>query len=223
MIALHQKAIGATALMSPEQGSLPVSKDRLRVVALGGTPFPGSSTEKALGVAARAAAAAGAEVVFFGGTHLARLPNYLTTPPRECEEATQLVEAIRACDGVLIASPAWHGSVAGFIKNALDYLEETAKDPRTYLDGVSVGLIATAYGSQAATNTLAALRAITHALRGWPTPLGVSVNCAAGVFEGDTCLDSKIANQLEIVGRQVVDFARFKRAASQSSALFKVL
>lgn len=198
------------------------SDDRVRVVALGGTPFPGSSTEKALGVAARAAAAAGAEIITFGGAHLSRLPNYLTTPPKECEGATKLIEAIRACDGVLIASPGWHGSVAGFIKNALDYIEETAKDPRPYLDGVSVGLIATAYGSQAATNTLATLRAVVHALRGWPTPLGVSVNCAGGIFEGDTCVDEKIAGQLEIVGRQVVDFARLRQAANRSPAFLRV-
>jgi FMN reductase len=188
--------------------------NRVRVVALGGTPFPESSTEKALGVAARAAAAAGADIVTFGGPYLARLPNYLTIPPSECDEAAKLLEAIRGCDGVLIASPGWHGSVAGFVKNALDYLEETAKDHRPYLDGVSVGLIATAYGWQAATSTLATMRSITHALRGWTTPLGAGVNCAGGIFEGDTCLDPKATNQLETVGRQVVDFAILRRATN---------
>jgi FMN reductase len=193
--------------------------DRVRIVALGGTPFSESSTEKALGVAARAAVSAGAEVVTFGGAYLARLPNYLTTPPGECEEAAKLLAAIRACDGVLIASPGWHGSVAGFVKNALDYLEETAKDSRPYLDGVSVGLIATAYGWQATTSTLATLRSITHALRGWPTPLGAGVNCAGGIFEGDTCLDEKAAHQLETVGRQVVNFALLRRAADGRTTL----
>ena len=142
--------------------------DRVRIVALGGTPFPQSSTEKALGVAARAAAAAGADVVTFGGAYLSRLPNYLTVPVSDCEEAVELLKAIRACDGVLIASPGWHGSVAGFVKNALDYLEETAKDSRVYLDGLPVGLITTAYGWQATTSTLVTLRSIAHALRGWP-------------------------------------------------------
>jgi FMN reductase len=196
-----------------------MTEDPVRVVALGGTPFPHSSTEKALAVAAQAAADKGAEVGTFTGARLSRLPNYLTAPPAECEEAVALLEALRACDGVLIASPGWHGSVAGFIKNALDYLEETARDPRPYLDGVAVGLIATAYGGQAATSTLSTLRSITHALRGWPTPMGAAVNCAGGIFEGDHCVDEKTAIQLQIVGRQVVEFARLRRAGAPGAAL----
>jgi FMN reductase len=99
------------------------------------------------------------------------------------------------------------------VKNAIDYLEETARDDRVYLDGVSVGLIATAYGWQATGSTLAALRSIVHALRGWPTPLGAAVNCAGGIFDGDACTDAAALNQLNLVGRQVVDFSRMKLAA----------
>lgn len=177
-----------------------------KIVALGGTPSARSSTEKALAVAAHAAAAAGAEIVTFGGEYLARLPHYLTVPPSECAEAVAFIEAVRGCDGVLIASPGWHGSIAGLVKNALDYLEETARDERPYLDGLPVGLIATAYGVQAAANTLATLRSITHALRGWPTPLGAAINCAGGIFDGEICSDVKSASQLELVGLQVARF-----------------
>ena len=62
------------------------------------------------------------------------------------------------------------------IKNALDYAEDTAKDARPYLDGRAVGCIACAYGWQATDSTLIAMRSIVHALRGWPTPLGVAAN-----------------------------------------------
>ena len=68
------------------------------------------------------------------------------------------MEAIRAADGVIIASPRNHGSISGLVKNAIDYVEGTAKDQRVYLDGVPVGLFATAYGWQATGSTLAALR-----------------------------------------------------------------
>lgn len=186
----------------------------VRVVALGGTPFPDSSTEKALALAAQSAAGAGAEVTTFGGAYLARLPNYLTVPPSACADAVSFIEAVRDCDAILIASPGWHGSVAGFIKNALDYLEETAKDSSPYLDGVAVGLIATAYGTQAATSTLVTLRSIAHALRGWPTPLGVSISTSAGLFVEQECTDSRIAAQLEAVGRQVVAFAARHRSGA---------
>lgn len=189
------------------------ANDALHIVALGGTPFSDSSTEKALRIAADAAAASRAKITFFDGPFLARLPSYLTVPWQNCAEARDLIAAIRTCDGVLIASPGWHGSVAGFLKNALDYIEETAKDSRPYFDGLPVGLIATAYGWQAAAGTLVTLRSITHALRGWPTPLGVSVNSAGGIFDGGNCKDEKITDQLRAVGRQVVQFAKHVKMA----------
>ena len=84
-----------------------------------------------------------------------------------------LVGAVRACDGLIIASPGYHGSVSGLVKNALDGLEDLRDDRRPYLHGRAVGLIVTADGAQAGGSTLAALRSVVHALRGWPTPLGV--------------------------------------------------
>jgi FMN reductase len=50
-----------------------------------------------------------------------------------------------------------------------------------------VGLIATAAGWQAAVSTLQALRTITHALRGWPTPMGLAINTAEPGDAVDKC------------------------------------
>ena len=57
-------------------------------------------------------------------------------------------------------------------------------------------LHACASGWQAATTTLVAFRSIVHALRGWPTPLGVCINTTAPAHEAD--------EQLAILGEQVV-------------------
>ena len=89
------------------------------------------------------------------------------------------------------------------MKNALDYLEDLAKDERPYLDGRAVGLVATAYGHQAAMTTLQTLRAITHSLRGWPTPMGAAIRTHAGLFSSEgACLEDAARGQLELVGRQ---------------------
>jgi FMN reductase len=96
------------------------------------------------------------------------------------------------------------------VKNAIDYIEDTAKDARVYLDGIPVGLIATAYGWQATGSTLATLRSIVHALRGWPTPLGAAINSSGGIFKDGACTDPGAANQLELVGKQVYEFARLR-------------
>lgn len=179
-----------------------------RIVALGGTVSSASTTEQALRIAANVAAGEGAEVTVFGGDYLAALPHY-RGPGHDPSWGAELVAAVREADGVLIAAPGYHGTISGVVKNALDYLEDLAGDTRPYLDGRAVGLIATAFGDQATMSTLITMRAITHALRGWPTPMGATIRTYQGLFspEGE-CLDDRARGQLELVGRQVVLGAR---------------
>jgi FMN reductase len=176
------------------------------IVGLGGTAAPNSSTEQALQCALQSAEKAGARVQLFGSELLSQLPHYLAPGSSGNEAAKTMVEAIRAADGIIFASPGYHGSISGLVKNAIDYLEDTARDERPYLEGVPVGLIATAYGWQATASTLAALRSIVHALRGWPTPFGAAINSSGGIFQGGVCTDTAALAHLELVGRQVYDF-----------------
>ena len=182
------------------------------IVGIGGTASANSSTEQALKLALASAERAGARVQMFDGATLARMPHYLTEASTASEDGRALVAAVRAADGLIIASPGYHGSISGLVKNAIDYLEETAKDARVYLDGVPVGLIATAYGWQATGSTLATLRSIVHALRGWPTPLGAAINTSGGIFKGGACTDAGAAAQLDLVGRQVYQFAQLHQS-----------
>jgi FMN reductase len=180
----------------------------IRIVAIGGTVNPGSTTEQALRLAAASAGAEGAEVQVFGGAYLSGLAHY-GSEAHQKGDGGELVEAVRAADGVLIAAPGYHGTISGLVKNALDYLEDLSKDERPYLDGRSVGLIATAYGDQATMSTLQTLRAIVHALRGWPTPMGATIRTYHGLFSPDgECLEDRARMQLEMVGSQVLRGAR---------------
>lgn len=179
----------------------------LRIVAIGGTVNPGSTTEMALRYACRPLVEAGAQVDVFGGDYIDALPNY-RGKQYQSSDGNAMVEAVRLADGILVAAPGYHGTISGVVKNALDYLEDLAQDDRPYLDGRAVGLIATAYGDQAAMSTLLTLRSITHALRGWPTPMGVTARTYQGLFspEGE-CLDDRIRMQLMLVGQQVLQGA----------------
>jgi FMN reductase len=180
----------------------------LLVVGIGGTLRSHSSTDDALRTALDAAAAHGAETRCFAGAELAELPLYSPADDARSPGAVELVETVRAADGLIVASPGYHASLSGMVKNALDYLEDLRDDDRPYLSGRGVGCIATGAGWQATVATLATLRAIVHALRGWPTPLGAAINTAGGeVQEAD-----KARFQLETIGAEVVEFASMRAA-----------
>jgi FMN reductase len=184
-----------------------VTEKKLLIIGLGGSGNPTGSTERILKHALLAAEAEGADTLYFDGKAL-DMPMYSYGGART-DQAKALIEALRRADGIIIASPGYHGTVSGLIKNALDYVEDMAKDERVYFEGRAVGLIAVAAGWQATGSTLATLRSITHALRGWPTPMAVAVNSAQPVFLDDGSVsDPSITKQLEILASQVVQFAR---------------
>lgn len=188
----------------------------IRIVGIGGTVNPSSSTEQALQLATAEAAAQGAEVSVFGGEYLGALPHYRGAG-YELSSGAELVEAVRGAHGLIIAAPGYHGTISGLVKNALDYLEDLAKDERPYLDGRSVGLIATAYGDQASMSTLLTLRSIVHALRGWPTPMGATLRIYQGLFSPDgECLEDRARMQLEMVGSQTLRGAKALASLDQS-------
>jgi FMN reductase len=139
-------------------------------------------------------------------------PIYDTETADRTPEAERFVKAVRAADALIIASPGYHGSMSGMLKNVLDYLEDTNKDERVYLDGVPVGCIAVSYGWQATVSTLQSIRTTVHALRGWPSPFGATINATEPIFGADgACIDDRARFGLETVARQVVEFAQLRK------------
>jgi FMN reductase len=189
------------------------------IVAIGGTTRTNSSTEYALGLALKGIASEGARVLLLGGADL-DIPVYAPERPERSEKAKRLVSALHDADGILIGSPGYHGGLSGLVKNALDYAEDLRNDAAPYFEGRPVGCIVTAAGWQGSMTTLTSMRSIVHALRGWPTPLGVCINTATPVFDEDgCCVCEKAASQLSELGKQVLWFARETRTlGSQNSA-----
>jgi FMN reductase len=188
----------------------------VRILALGGSTTPMAASERALRIAAQAATDAGAEVTFVTGRSLL-VPIYDTESAARTPETLAIIDALRRADGVIIASPGYHGSLSGLVKNALDYAEDLRHDARPYLEDRAVGLISVAHGWQTAVGTLNQLREVVHALRGWPAPLGVAVNDSAGLIGDDAATtDPAVVRQLRTMGQQVVTFAAAMRDASSS-------
>jgi FMN reductase len=180
------------------------------IVGIGGTTRAGSTSEQALKTALAYASALGCETLLFPGP---QLPSEIYDPTQllRSESAAALVSALRRADGVIIATPAYHGGLSGLVKNALDFTEDLRSDARVYLEGRAVGCIVCAEGAQAMGSTLASLRAIVHALRGWPTPFGATLNSTNKPFgSADQAADATAIQACHTVAQQVVDFARMR-------------
>lgn len=179
------------------------------IVGIGGSTRNGSTGEFALNVALQAAEDRGARIRIFPGTFLARMPIYAPEMIDRNQEQRELVDAVRQADGLILASPGYHGGISGLVKNALDLLEDLRDDRRRYLDGRAVGCIITASGWQTVGSAMTALRSIVHALRGWPTPLGAGLNVGEKLFDSrGNCVDPGTAKQLATIGYQVAEFAQ---------------
>jgi FMN reductase len=174
------------------------------IVGLGGTMRFGSSNERALRIAIEHAGELGAETLLITGARL-DLPTYDPAIGPNAA-ADYVIDAIERADGVILASPSYHGGMTGLLKNALDHLEALADRPRPYFRDRPVGLIATGDGWQGPNATLQTLRLAVHALQGWPTPLGIAHNVA------DEGVDSA-RRQLHTMAEQVMDLARLRTAA----------
>jgi len=185
------------------------------IVGIGGTTQAASSPEKALQYALALAKLRGAQTKLFDGPSV-HLPMYAPGLSERSAEAQRLIAALRRANGIILSTPCYHGSVSGLLKNALDYVEDMAKDAQPYFDGRSVGLIVCGYGWQSTAMTLNALRSMVHALRGWPTPMGIAINTASTTerpFDDEGAVtDEAAARQMGIMVNQVVDFARMQMA-----------
>lgn len=182
------------------------------IVGLGGTTREGSTTERALRAALDRAAALGCRTDCFGGARLP-LEAYDPSTPDRSSRAAELVDALRQADGVILATPSYHGGLSGLIKNAIDHVEDLRTDRRVYLADRAVGCIVCADGPQAMGSTLMAMRAIVHTLRGWPTPYGATIQASQRPFPADGAADPVALKACETVAEEVVAFCRWVQAA----------
>jgi FMN reductase len=177
----------------------------LKVVGIGGTLRQNSTSLGALRRSLAAAEEAGAEVELLDLNEL-RLPMYVPGKPLdECSEnARRLIEVIREADALLVSTAAYHGTLTGVTKNALDYIQFLGREEHPYFEGKVVGLISTAGGEQAAAN--AAMVNVVHSLRGIVAPLTVGVTRAwqRTDHEGDIT-DDNFGRRLDNLGGLVVD------------------
>ncbi len=178
----------------------------VRVVGLGGSLREGSTSLTALHTALAGAAAAGAQSSIIRVRDL-DLPMY--TPQRATPASARgFADIVYGCDAMVWSTPAYHGSVSGSFKNALDWLILLAERDPPYLTNKPVGLVSTAGGVQGL-QSVNSMDFIVRALRGWSVPLVLPVAQSWQTFDPDGRLtDEMVAEQLRELGAEVVRAAR---------------
>ncbi len=179
----------------------------LHVVGLCGSLRSGSFTRMALHVALRGAEGPGVT------TQLLDLDAFDLPFCRGKDNQTTYGEnvrrfraSLREADGIVIATPEYHGSFSGVVKNALDLagFEE--------FEGKMVGLIGVSGGRNGASDALNTLRAIGRSLHAWVVPTQATISGAWEAFQenGET-RDPQDARRLRAVGHEVARFARLHK------------
>jgi FMN reductase len=174
-----------------------------RVVGLCGSLREGSYTHMALAVALRGAQDAGAE------TQLINLRNYELVfcdggndESKYPKDVFKLREEVGRAQGIILATPEYHGGFSGVLKNALDLMGFDE------FEGKLIGLVGVSGGHMGAFSALNSLRNIGRALHAWVVPEQASVPEVWNVFDDKgNCKDKGIEKRLKSVGRQVAQFA----------------
>lgn len=181
-----------------------------RIVGLGGGMRPTSRSLVALKTGLDFAAAAGAETRLLSVFDL-NLPMYrpdFSSPDQYGPEAVpaieRLIESARWAGGMLWASPGYHGSLSGAVKNALDFIQFLANDTPSFLYGKTVGVITTSAGSIASVNAVTHLNQVAHGLRAQVVPLAVPITGIGRAIPEDTLVDEQALQRLEMLAKELV-------------------
>jgi NAD(P)H-dependent FMN reductase len=174
----------------------------VKIVGIAGSLRSGSYSHQALKVAAERAVALGAEVEILD-LRMLNLPfcdgrdSYAEYPDVE-----KLRQTIRQSDGLILATPEYHGSVSGVLKNTLDLVgfEEVS--------GKVTGLISV-LGGQSNSNALNDLRTILRWIHAWTIPEQVAIAQAWKAFdEKGQILDESLSKRFDTFARSLVDNTR---------------
>lgn len=113
-----------------------------------------------------------------------------------------LRETVKAADGLILATPEYHGSVSGVLKNALDLMSFE------HLSGKVTGLISV-LGGQSNSNALNDLRVIIRWVHGWVIPEQIAIGQAWQAFDEEgKLLDEKISQRFDRFAQSLVDNTR---------------
>lgn len=171
----------------------------VKIVGINGSLRAESYSAQALEVAATRVKALGAQMEILDLRTL-NLPfchggdDYSDYP-----DVARLCQTVKEADGLILATPEYHGSVSGVLKNALDLMgfEE--------LTGKVTGLISV-LGGQSNSNALNDLRVIMRWVHAWVIPDQIAIGQVWKAFDSEGKLvDQKLSQRFDQFAQSLVE------------------
>ncbi len=184
--------------------------DSIRITGVCGSLSADGATKKALAIALSGAAEYDAETALLELRDF-NLVFYGSVPENEYPpDILRLRRALRDSQGIILATPEYHGSLSGTLKNMLDLMSIEEFETKI------IGLVGVAGGHIGAINSLNTMKTICRNLHCWVLPQEVSIANSANVFDDDgTVKDPGLEERLLNVGRQVVKFVSVQQQVQQ--------
>jgi FMN reductase len=177
---------------------------QLKFVGLGGSFRTNSSSSKALAVPLTYLKQRGHSTTMLLLSDL-KLPGFETCDRLEDypDSVQYMIREVRSANGLIFATPVYHGTLSGGMKNALDFFEYLSEDPKPYLTDKVIGLISTS-GGIPGINAINTMDYISRALHAWVCPTTVAIANSWKQFDADgNVLDDNLHQRLLQMAREL--------------------
>jgi len=169
-------------------------KTTFNVLGVAGSTRRGSYSTQALKIALEHAKKQGVEVRLL---EIANMPLYDPNAPAS-KEVELVAKAVSWADAFIIASPDYHGSMSGALKNFLDHFYEE-------FAGKIFGFIVASH--EKGLTVIDQMRTAVRQCYGWSLPYGVSVNGPQD-FTGGELVNARLSKRMQMMARDLVVYGR---------------
>jgi FMN reductase len=180
----------------------------VKIVGIGGSLRAGSQSQLALNLAAGRVRSLGAEVEVLDlrQMHLPFCNGEKEYP--DFPDVAKMRKVVAEADGLILATPEYHGSVSGVLKNALDLMSFDQLSDKV------AGLISV-LGGQSNSNALNDLRVIMRWVHAWVIPEQIAIGQAWKAFDSDgNLLDEKLSERFDEFAESLVENTQKLRKAA---------
>jgi len=150
--------------------------------------------------------------VSFVDLHMVQLPLFSPDTETLPSQVVTFLQTVKSADGLILATPEYHGSLSGTLKNALDYVDAS------YLSGKPILTVSSA-GGPLGTSSLTHLQSIVRNLHGILCPEWISIGAGFHDFaQNGEPADEEIKQRISSAVRTYLELARKLRSGVTASS-----